>query len=230
MKELLINERELIKKKKKSPPRIIISGAPASGKGTQAEKISSEFNVVHLSTGDMLRAEVAKKSEVGLKAQEFMNNGKLVPNEVMIAIVIARIHEPDCEERGWLLDGFPRTDDQAEALNANGVSCDVFVHLDVPDEALVDRVIGRRSDPVTGKIYHMQFNPPPEGEVKERLVQRSDDTAEKVKTRIKAFHENLNPLLDRYKDKTLTIDGNQKPENIWGKMYGSIARSVKFRY
>lgn len=212
--------------RKRAPPRIIISGAPASGKGTQCEYIKEEFNVVHLSTGDMLRDEVRRKTEIGLKAQEYMNQGKLVPDSVIIEIVLNRIRQPDCVENGWLLDGFPRTDAQAAAMHESGVTCDVFVHLDVPDEALVDRVVGRRSDPVTGKIYHMTFNPPPE-EIKDRLVQRADDTVEKVKTRIAAFHQNMGPLLERYSRSTVTVDGNRKAGHIWSDLYGSIARTVK---
>lgn len=215
--------------KRDKPPHIIISGAPASGKGTQCEYIQNEFNVVHLSTGDMLRSEVSKETDLGLQAKEFMNQGLLVPDEIMIEMILNRIKEPDCIKNGWLLDGFPRTEAQAEAMNKKGITCDVFIHLDVPDEALVERVVGRRNDPVTGKIYHMKFNPPPEDEtVKERLVHRADDTEEKVKTRIGAFHKNMSSLLKIYKEKTLTIDGNRHKNNIWNNVYTGINRNIKF--
>lgn len=211
----------------RKPPRIIMAGAPASGKGTQCEFIKEEFNVVHLSTGDMLRNECNLETEVGIIAKSFMDQGMLVPDEVMIQIVLNRIQQPDCVERGWLLDGFPRTEAQAEAMGQCGIDCDTFVNLDVPDEALIDRVIGRRSDPVTGKIYHLKFSPPENDVVKARLIQRSDDTEEKVKTRIKAFHNNMSTLLQRYKDKTLTVNGNRKPSEIWSDLYSSLSKIVK---
>jgi adenylate kinase len=186
------------------------------------------FNVVHLSTGDMLRDEVKKGTQIGLQAKSFMDQGFLVPDDIIINIVLNRIREPDCVERGWLLDGFPRTDAQAAAMANSGIEIDTFIHLDVPDEALVDRVVGRRSDPVTGKIYHMTFSPPDSEEVRSRLVQRDDDTEAKVKTRINAFHANMTQLLQRFKNNTVTVDGNRRPSAVWSDMYTSIARTVKY--
>lgn len=122
-----------------------------------------------------------------------------------------RLDESDCQEQGWLLDGFPRTQAQAKALEDAGIAADCFIFLNVPDEVLVERVVGRRTDPETGKIYHMSFSPPDDAEVEARLVQRSDDTEEKVKVRLEQFHANVDAVKDSYTDISVTIDGNQKP-------------------
>lgn len=196
------------------PVKIIIAGAPASGKGTQCENIKENFGVVHLSTGDMLRAAVAAETEVGKMAKEFMDSGRLVPDEVIIGIVKDRLDEEDCIKNGWLLDGFPRTKAQADALADAGISADCFIFLNVPDEVLVERVVGRRTDPKTGKIYHMKFSPPEDEEVLSRLEHRSDDTEEKVKVRLEQFHTNVDAVKDSYNDISITIDGNQAPAKV----------------
>lgn len=119
--------------------------------------------------------------------------------------------ESDCQEKGWLLDGFPRTQAQAKALEDAGITADCFIFLNVPDEVLVERVVGRRTDPETGKIYHMTFSPPEDDEIAARLVQRSDDTEEKVKVRLEQFHANVEAVKDSYTDISVSIDGNQAP-------------------
>lgn len=194
--------------------KVIIAGAPASGKGTQCEMIKSEFGLVHLSTGDMLRAAVAQGTDVGKKAKAYMDAGDLVPDEVIIGVVVERLKAPDCESNGWLLDGFPRTAVQAEALRAAGVEPDVVLYLNVPDEILVDRVVGRRTDPDTGRIYHLTYDPPPP-EVAERCTQRSDDTAEKALVRLKAFHTHLGAILDTYKEITTEVDGTRPKAEVF---------------
>ena len=136
------------------PLKIIIAGAPASGKGTQCEVIKADYNVVHLSTGDILRAAVKAGSELGAEAKSYMDSGNLVPDELITGVVCDRLSQPDCEYQGWLLDGFPRTSAQAEALSRAGYDPDAFILLDVPQQCLVERVTGRRTDPETGKIYH----------------------------------------------------------------------------
>lgn len=201
---------------------IIIAGAPASGKGTQCEVIKDEFGVVHLSTGDMLRAAVSAETEVGKLAKDFMDSGKLVPDDVIIGVVKDRLNESDCKENGWLLDGFPRTQAQAKALEDAGVSAGCFLFLDVPDEVLVERVVGRRTDPVTGKIYHMTFSPPDDDEVLQRLEQRSDDTEEKVKVRLEQFHSNVDAVKDSYTDIMVSIDGNRAPDVVSSDIVTSI--------
>ncbi|KAL3792397.1 hypothetical protein ACHAWO_000978 [Cyclotella atomus] len=195
-------------------PKLIIAGAPASGKGTQCELIKEKYGVVHLSTGDMLRAAVAAGTEVGKMAKDFMDAGKLVPDEVIIGVVKDRLEESDCVECGWLLDGFPRTPAQAEALASAGVTADCFIFLNVPDEVLVERVVGRRTDPETGKIYHMTFSPPEDEEILARLEQRSDDTEEKVKVRLEQFHANVEAVKGSYTDIAVEVDGTSKPEEV----------------
>lgn len=214
---------------KRSAPRFIISGAPASGKGTQCEYIRDEYKVVHLSTGDILRSAVQSGSQIGLKAKEYMDNGQLVPDELMIDLVLIRLNEVDCVENGWLLDGFPRTRAQADALVDAGFLCDAFIQLDVDESVLVERVVGRRMDPETGKIYHLTFNPPPrDPAVIDRLVHRSDDTEEKVKLRIQAYNNNLSSIVEKYSDCLIRVNGNGAPDNIWRELRSRIPRSFKY--
>jgi len=201
-------------KEKKQPLKLIIAGAPASGKGTQCEIIKEQFGVVHLSTGDMLRAAVTAQTDVGKTAKEYMDSGKLVPDDVIIGVVKDRLCESDCTEKGWLLDGFPRTPAQATALSSAGITADCFLFLNVPDDILVERVVGRRTDPQTGKIYHMTFSPPTDEEVLGRLEQRSDDTEEKVKVRLEQFHANVDAVKGSYSDIAVEIDGTAKPDDV----------------
>lgn len=212
--------------KKKSGLKLIIAGAPASGKGTQCELIKKNYGVVHLSTGDMLRAAVADQTEVGKLAKEFMDSGKLVPDEVIIGVVKDRLAQEDCQKYGWLLDGFPRTPAQANALAEAGVTADCFLFLNVPDEILVERVVGRRTDPETGKIYHMTFSPPSDEAVKARLVQRSDDTEEKVKVRLEQFHANVEAVKGSYTAIGVDVDGTAKPDVVAKAIEAAIASKV----
>eukprot|EP00897_Mesotaenium_endlicherianum_P000455 jgi/Mesen1/1040/ME000122S00040 len=161
------------------PLKVMISGAPASGKGTQCEDIVKKYGLSHISAGDLLRAEVAAGTEYGQQVKSFMDAGTLVPDEVVISIVKSKLNTPAALERGWLLDGYPRSASQAAALEMAGIRPDVFILLEVPDSILVDRVVGRRLDPETGKIYHLSFSPPESAEIAARLTQRSDDTEEK---------------------------------------------------
>lgn len=181
---------------------------------------------MHLSTGDMLRAAVQSGSDMGLEAQRFMNSGKLVPDALIIGVVVERLKEPDCVERGWLLDGFPRTRGQADALFEAGIECDVFIQLDVDDNLLVERVVGRRMDPVTGKIYHLKYSPPPpsDPELLARLEQRSDDTEEKCSHRIRSYNQNLRSITEKYKDKIIRINGNRAPNAVWSEIRQVVPR------
>lgn len=211
--EKMIRKSERNSAAKSSGLKLIIAGAPASGKGTQCELIKKNYGVTHLSTGDMLRAAVAAGSEVGTAAKGYMDAGKLVPDEVIIGVVKDRLDQDDCQTNGWLLDGFPRTPAQAEALAAAGIKADCFLFLNVPDEILVERVVGRRTDPETGKIYHMTFSPPEDEAVLARLEQRSDDTEEKVKVRLEQFHANVDAVKGSYSDIGVDIDGTASPED-----------------
>lgn len=195
-------------------PKIIIAGAPAAGKGTQCEVIKKELGVVHLSTGDMLRAAVKDGTELGVKAKGFMDAGQLVPDELIINVIVERLQQPDCQSKGWLLDGFPRTKAQADAIASMGIEADAFILLDVPQEVLVERVTGRRTDPETGKIYHMTFSPPTDPDVISRLVQRSDDTEEKIVVRYQEFCSHVDSVRECYKDITLWVDGSIAPVEV----------------
>ena len=206
-----------------SSTKVIIAGAPASGKGTQCEKIVDKYGLIHLSTGDMLRAAVKEGSSLGVKAKEYMDNGQLVPDELIVDLICDRLKQDDCKENGWLLDGFPRTKSQANSLSNAGMVPDCFLLLDVPEEVLVERVTGRRTDPETGKIYHLKFNPPPQDEtIINRLVQRSDDTAEKIVTRYQEFQSHIDSVQDSYKDVTYVIDGTLSSSDVSKKVSESI--------
>ena len=207
-------------------PKIIIAGAPAAGKGTQCENIVNDLGVVHLSTGDMLRAAVKAGTELGLKAKAAMDSGLLVSDDLIIGVICDRLREDDCVKKGWLLDGFPRTKAQAEALSKAGMVPDCFVLLDVPEKVLVERVTGRRTDPVTGKIYHLKFNPPPDAEVSNRLVQRSDDTEEKIVVRYKEFQSHIDSIQSCYADKMVWVDGSMSQREVKSCILDSLA-SVK---
>jgi adenylate kinase len=200
------------------PLKIIIMGGPASGKGTQCERIAAEYGVVHLSTGDMLREAVRQDSETGKIAKIYIDAGELVPDEIMIKIVTERISQSDCQERGWLLDGFPRTPAQAEGMK---ISADLFIFLKVPDSELMERVVGRRLDPTTGKIYHIKYFPPPE-DIQERLEQRSDDTKEKMTNRLRQFHKNVHAVRSYYEDILTEIDGTGSPDDITQRIIQAI--------
>ena len=181
--------------------RIILLGAPGAGKGTQATFIKEKFNIPQISTGDMLRAAVKAGTPLGLKAKGFMDSGGLVPDDVIIGLVSERIKEADCAN-GFLFDGFPRTIPQAEAMKNAGVTIDYVVEIDVPDEAIVERMSGRRSHPASGRTYHVKFNPPKvvgkDDVTGEALVQRDDDKEETVKTRLQVYHSQTKPLVGYY--------------------------------
>jgi adenylate kinase len=198
--------------------RMILVGPPGAGKGTQAAKLVDSYKITHISTGDMLRAAVAEGSELGQQADGYMRAGQLVPDELVIALVIERIGKPDCQA-GFMLDGFPRTRPQAEALDAElekaGVALDVVLLIEVPDELIVERITGRRMDPETGDIYHVQFNPAP-AEIADRLIQRKDDTAEACRARLEKYHSETAPIIPFYEEQGLIrrVDGVGSPAEI----------------
>lgn len=209
-----------------SPPKILISGAPASGKGTQCELIVQKYNVVHISTGDMLRAAVKAQTTLGLAAKSYMDSGKLVPDDLVISMLNERITQQDCQERGWLLDGFPRTAVQATALDDAGIIPTSVLLLSVDDEILVDRVVGRRSDPVTGKIYHIDFSPATDPEVVARLVQRSDDTREKALVRLQTYATHAESIQQHYNASLRQIDGNREKSKVFDDICTIIEASL----
>ncbi|QTF09469.1 adenylate kinase [Brenneria izadpanahii] len=181
--------------------RIILLGAPGAGKGTQAQFIMEKYGIPQISTGDMLRAAVKAGTELGKQAKEIMDAGKLVTDELVIALVKERIAQDDCRN-GFLLDGFPRTIPQADAMKEAGISVDYVIEFAVPDDLIVDRIVGRRVHPASGRVYHVKFNPPQvEGKddvTGEDLVTRKDDQEETVRKRLVEYHQQTAPLVAYY--------------------------------
>mmetsp|Transcript_11718 Transcript_11718/g.13322 ORF Transcript_11718/g.13322 Transcript_11718/m.13322 type:complete len:225 (+) Transcript_11718:119-793(+) len=199
------------------PFGIIICGPPAAGKGTQCEFIKDKYGVVHLSTGDMLRAAVKSGTEVGKKAEAIMAAGDLVPDDIMIKVIGERLDQDDVKTSGFLLDGFPRTPAQAEALKDMGVKIDVCLFLEVPDEVLLERVTGRRLDPETGDIYHLTFKPPPE-DIVHRLQHRADDNEETAKNRIDKYRKNAQYLKEAFSKETHEVKGDETADTVWNSI------------
>jgi adenylate kinase len=181
--------------------RLILLGAPGAGKGTQATFICQKYGIPQISTGDMLRAAVKAGSPLGLEAKAVMASGGLVSDDLIINLVKERLTQPDCAN-GFLFDGFPRTIPQADAMKAAGVALDYVVEIDVPFEAIVERMSGRRSHPASGRTYHVKFNPPKVDGVDdvtgEPLIQRDDDKEETVKNRLDVYSAQTRPLVDYY--------------------------------
>ena len=205
--------------------KIILLGAPGAGKGTQAQFLTKKFDIPQISTGDMLRAAIKAGTELGTLAKSFMDTGKLVTDEIIIGLVKERITEDDCKN-GFLLDGFPRTVPQADALKEAGVAIDAIVEIDVPDSEIVSRMSGRRAHLASGRTYHLIYNPPKvEGKddaTGEDLVQRADDKEEIVLDRLRVYHEQTKPLVDYYSAEAKTnsalkyirVDGTQTIERV----------------
>ena len=203
---------------------LILMGLPGAGKGTQAEKIVDKYNIPHISTGDMFRLAIKEGTELGNKAKAFMDKGELVPDEVTIGIVRERLSKDDCK-KGFLLDGFPRTIAQAEALQNlltdMGRTLDYVLHVDVPKEALVERLTGRRICPTCGATYHVEYNPPKQDGICDKdgteLIQRDDDKPETVNKRLEVNIEQTQPMLNFYQDKgyLATINGSQDIDKVF---------------
>ncbi|MDS9472025.1 adenylate kinase [Sporosarcina pasteurii] len=203
---------------------IILMGLPGAGKGTQADSIVEKYDIPHISTGDMFRAAISEGTELGLKAKSYMDQGALVPDEVTIGIVRERLSKPDCE-KGFLLDGFPRTVPQAEALDellaAMNRKVEHVINIQVDPDELVKRLTGRRICKVCGTSYHLQFNPPKNEGVCDKdgseLYQREDDNPETVKNRLDVNMTQTAPLLDFYETKSVlsNINGQQDIQNVF---------------
>jgi len=180
-----------------------------------------KYDLVHLSTGDLLREEVKAGSDLGKQAKVFMDKGELVPNHLLIGVVQSRLKVIEASGKGWLLDGFPRTEDQAEALTERGVHVNGFVILEVPDEVVTDRMEGRRWDPVTNASYHLTYLPPPP-EVVDRLIIRSDDNIDKFKVRLGEYHKNVKAVKGYFKKVLHTINGNQAPATVSASIVSAL--------
>lgn len=213
---------------------IVLMGLPGAGKGTQAEKIVEKYGIPHISTGDMFRAAMKEETELGLKAKSFMDKGELVPDEVTIGIVRERLSKEDCH-KGFLLDGFPRTVAQADALESIladlGKKIDYVINIQVDKEVLMERLTGRRICKNCGATYHLVFNPPSEEGVCDRcggeLYQREDDNAETVQNRLDVNIKQTQPLLDFYQDKgyLVNIDGQRDIKDVFSEIDDLIGSS-----
>ncbi|WP_277812176.1 adenylate kinase [Chromohalobacter canadensis] len=183
--------------------RLILLGAPGAGKGTQAQFICEHFDIPQISTGDMLRAAVKEESELGLKVKEIMNSGGLVSDDIIISLVKERIAQPDCAN-GFLFDGFPRTIPQADAMKEADVKLDHVLEVAVDDEEIVKRLAGRRVHPGSGRVYHVEYQPPKEegkdDVTGEAIVLRDDDQESTVRNRLSVYHEQTEPLVKYYRE------------------------------
>jgi len=208
--------------------RILLIGPPGTGKGTQADRIKSRLGIPHISSGDILRATVSEGAPLGKQADDYMSQGLLVPDNLVIEIIMERILQPDARV-GYLLDGFPRTRPQAEALDLalerSNFQIDHVLKIEVPDEQIIIRTIGRRIDPVTNKIYHIKFNPPPP-EIADRVIQRSDDDGETLKRRLIKFHEDTSPIIDFYDQRGLLrkIPGIGTMAEVQNRIWASMGK------
>ena len=191
--------------------RLILLGAPGAGKGTQAAFICKQFGIPQISTGDMLRAAIKAGTQMGLAAKAVMDSGALVSDDIIIGLVKERIAQDDCA-KGFLFDGFPRTIPQADAMKAAGVKLDYVLEIDVPFDAIIERMSGRRVHVASGRTYHVKFNPPKvagkDDETGEELIQREDDKEETVKKRLDVYSAQTRPLVDYYSQWAATGDAN----------------------
>lgn len=215
--------------------RLILLGGPGAGKGTQAKFITDHYDIPQISTGDMLRAAVKAGTELGLQAKEVMDSGGLVSDDIIVGLVKERIAQPDCEN-GFLFDGFPRTIPQADALRKSGVVVQYVVEIAVDDEEIIHRMSGRRVHPASGRIYHVEFNPPKtagrDDVTGEPLVQRDDDREETVRKRLAVYHAQTKPLVKYYSDweksgdaaapKFVRVDGIGTVEQVRDRIFAEL--------
>ena len=216
--------------------KVLLLGAPGAGKGTQAQFIKEAFNIPQISTGDMLRAAVKAGTSLGIEAKKIMDAGGLVRDDIIIGLVKERIQEADCAN-GFLFDGFPRTLAQAEAMKEAGVVLDFVVEIDVPDEAIVERMSGRRVHLSSGRTYHLVYNPPKvagkDDETGEDLIQRDDDQAETVQKRLNVYHELTEVLVDYYGKQSvetglpgyIKVDGTQDVNEVKEQVLAQLQES-----
>ena len=204
--------------------KIIMLGAPGAGKGTQAKKIADKYQIPHISTGDIFRANIKEGTELGKKAKSYMDQGQLVPDELTLELIMDRFQNPDCKN-GYVLDGFPRTSPQAEALTEalakKGETIDYAINVEVPDENIINRMGGRRACLACGSTYHIVYAPTRvEGicdRCGEKLVLRDDDKPETVKNRLNVYHNQTQPLIEYYtrQGKLAEVDGTQSMEDVF---------------
>ena len=205
--------------------RVILLGPQGAGKGTQAQRLADRVGAAHISTGDIVRAEIKSGSGLGKKVQEYNDRGELVPDEIIVEMAKPYLDDAD----SWLLDGFPRNEAQAQALDQAlqdiGEDLDAVVALEAPDDALVDRLSGRRQSQTTGKIYHLDFDPPPEDD-EGPFVQRDDDAEEAIRRRLEIYHDQTEPLKDYYaeRDLLITVDAEQEIPQVTEEILSAVGR------
>ncbi|WP_150467451.1 adenylate kinase [Francisella sp. SYW-9] len=215
--------------------RIILLGAPGAGKGTQAKIIEQKYNIAHISTGDMIRETIKSGSEIGNELKKVLDAGQLVSDEFIIEIVKDRISKDDCKN-GFLLDGVPRTIEQAEQLDKLGINIDYIVEVDVANELLIERITGRRVHPASGRTYHIKFNPPKVADkddvTGEALITRTDDNEDTVRERLSVYHQQTAKLVDFYRNfssnntktpKYIKVNGDQAVEKVSQDIFSNIA-------
>ncbi len=211
---------------------LILMGAPGAGKGTQSENISAKWNIPAISTGDILRAAMKEGTALGKQAKEYVDNGKLVPNEVMIGIIKERLKGDDCRN-GFILDGFPRSIPQAEALEEMGVKIDAALSIDVDDDVIIERMSGRRICSGCGASYHIVYKAPATENVCDKcsssLYVRPDDAAETVKVRLDTYHKQTEPIKAYYAEKGILVEvkGQEKVEDTTALVFKALARFEK---
>ncbi len=216
--------------------RLVLLGPPGAGKGTQAVKIAECFHLPHISTGDMLRQAVRDETELGLEAKKIMDAGQLVSDEIMLGIIRERLTQSDAQ-RGFILDGYPRTIPQAQALDGllgEQVNPPVLVaNIDVDDEELVKRIAGRRSCPKDGSVYNLHYKPPKQEGLCDScgtsLIQRGDDQEETVRKRLEVYNSQTKPLLEHYAGRISNVDGRAKPGEIFSKLE-ELVRSISEKH
>lgn len=214
--------------------KLILLGPPGAGKGTQAQLIQAHFHIPQVSTGDMLRQHIKTNTALGQEAQSYMNQGALVPDALIITMVKKRLAEPDAQQ-GYLLDGFPRTVNQAESLKQADIHLDAVLVLSVPDKEIINRLSARWVHPASGRVYHAVNHPPKNWGLDdlsgEALIQREDDKAETVQKRLVVYHEQTAPLVDYYQNeaifdtkmKFLTLDGMKHPDQVFNSVLQALS-------
>ncbi|MEO8402063.1 MAG: adenylate kinase [Gammaproteobacteria bacterium] len=216
--------------------RLVLLGSPGVGKGTQAKFIKEKYSLAQISTGDMLRSAINAGTPLGKQVKQIMDEGRLVSDDIMIALVKARVQEPDCAN-GFLLDGFPRTIPQAEALQQNQIYLDFVVEIKVPDTELIQRLSGRRVHPASGRVYHLDHNPPKilgkDDVTGDELVQRVDDREETIRKRLSVYHQQTEPLVNYYINHAknepnhsptlIRIDGHGTVEEVKERIFKALS-------
>ncbi len=209
--------------------RLMLLGCPGAGKGTQAKLITEKYQIPQISTGDMLRAAIAAGTPLGLKVKQIMEEGRLVSDDIMIELVKARIQDADCVN-GFLLDGFPRTIPQADALNENNIHFDYIIQISVPDDELIKRLCGRRVHLASGRVYHTIFNPPKvagkDDITGEPLIHRTDDHEETIANRLAVYHKQTEPLIEYYRNDKgpvyVKVDGTGSVEEVSRRIFSAL--------